>query len=147
MKASDRRILAQLGSPAPDAQVAEAIAEQKEQARDLEQRAERVDVLVRTIESYRNDLARFHAQHAQLAELGDGHVEMPMRSYHDALHMEIVWEPVRSLEPASVLAERVAAKIADAEATIAAKQREIEELLAEPKAKRRRFRFREPAAS
>lgn len=147
MKASDRRLLAQLGSPAPDAQVAAAIAEQKATARDLEERADRVDALVRQIASLREDLVRSRWQHDALTAVGDDKLTIPRSTYDDRFRLVVEWQPIESVHTGAELAARVQEKIDETERQIAAREAEIENLLAEPKTKRRRFRFREPAAS
>lgn len=126
--AAARRRARAMSPPSP-LEIASALAERKATAREIEENAEQAVRLHNEVDSLRTDLDRYRTQHAALSALGKEHVTMPMKSYDVRYHIEVEWEPIKSLYSGDELAARIQERIDSSEGRIAELEAEIARLL------------------
>jgi hypothetical protein len=109
-------------------EVEKALRERRQEAVELERKAEEAARLEQEVNDLRKDLARFYQRHASLAALGDKHLEVPQKSPYPGFGV-IEWEPLRSKRTGRELAADVQVNIDHLEGEIASRQNAIKRLL------------------
>lgn len=107
----------------------DSITRRKAEAVEFDAAAEKAATLNNELTSLRVDLARMQKRRDQFAAIGEGHVEMALKSYEERYRTEIVWEPLRSKLTGAELAAEVDRELASLSDEISKREKEITRLI------------------
>ena len=107
----------------------ESAEQRRQELADANARLDEAEKLRQVVANLREDVVRMEEKRDRLAALGDGHVEIPQKSFDQRFRVEIEWMPLRSRLSGAELAAELEATIVPLRAEVKALEARVKELL------------------